>query len=73
MHFVLFLLTIVQIQIIGVVYRMLNAQQARPTQSHYFNPSFSVRPQPYFFNALLNFFLIGYYVLRLSKTCEGGA
>ncbi|RVW82987.1 hypothetical protein CK203_042521 [Vitis vinifera] len=41
-HFVLCLLTFVHIQIIGVVCRMLNAQQARPSQSHYFDPSFSV-------------------------------
>ena len=55
MHFVLFLLTFVQIQIVGIVYHMLNAQQARPTRSHYFDPSFSVRLQPYLFN-VLNFF-----------------
>ncbi|KAL6343106.1 hypothetical protein AAG906_018944 [Vitis piasezkii] len=41
-HFVLCLLTFVHIQIIRVVCRMLNAQQARPSESHYFDPSFSV-------------------------------
>lgn len=45
------LLTFVDIQIIGVMSCMLNAQQPR---SHYFDPSLSMKPQSYFFYVFLN-------------------
>ena len=36
-------------RIIGVVCHMRNAEQAQPPQSHYFDPSFSMRPESDFF------------------------
>ena len=56
MHFVLCLLTCVHMRIIGVVCHMLNAEQARPPRSHYFDPSFSVKLELDFFNAYLIIF-----------------